>query len=60
MDRHLFRLPPDLPPGQYQVQAGMYVSPTLERLPLSTAAGTPLGDMLTLGWLKVTNQESEK
>jgi hypothetical protein len=38
-DKHTITLPPDLPPGTYQVNVGLYLFETGERLPVSDAAG---------------------
>ena len=44
-DRHVFRLPPDLPPGTYAIALGFYDVGTGERLPVT--AGGALGQATT-------------
>jgi hypothetical protein len=47
-------LPDDLPPGRYRVLMGAYRWPSLERLPVSDAAGVTLPDgVIEVGWLEV-------
>ena len=41
-DRHVVALPPDMPPGEYQVEVGMYLLSTGERLPVIQPDG--MGD----------------
>lgn len=38
-DRHVVTLPPDIPPGEYQVETGLYLLGTGERLPVNQADG---------------------
>jgi len=52
-DNYGFILPPDLPPGEYQVWVILYSWPSLERLPVTGADGESLGDHLALGGFKV-------
>jgi hypothetical protein len=40
-DPHPLTVPPELPPGTYRLQAGMYAWPGLERLPALLPDGTP-------------------
>ena len=48
-DSHLIQLPADLPSGEYQVRAGMYVPETGERLAVVTADGSiPLDNAVLL------------
>ncbi len=49
-DQHLLDLPPDLPPGTYRLQAGVYYWQTLERLPV-IENGTPVNNFVDLGTL---------
>lgn len=51
-DRHTLEIPAQLAPGAYRLVAGLYVFLN-QRLPAITAAGQPLGDSVTLGWVKV-------
>jgi hypothetical protein len=60
MDRHDIQLPSDLPAGQYEIRAGLFLSSTHESLPISTLEGVPLGEQLSLGRLTVTGAGSEK
>jgi 4-amino-4-deoxy-L-arabinose transferase-like glycosyltransferase len=55
VDRHGLLLPDNLAPGEYQVQMGMYLPETGERLPVQSGTGESLGDSLSLGWLEVTS-----
>ena len=48
-DRLGLWLPPDLPPGEYQMLVGMYDPETLERLSVLDAAGEVTGDSIPLG-----------
>ncbi len=57
MDKHLLQLPPNLPPGRYEVRGEMYLPATGARLPFSTWQNTLVGDSLSLGWLTVNGQE---
>jgi hypothetical protein len=51
-DQHLLELPPDLPPGNYQLNAGVYYWETLERLPV-IENGTPVNNYVMLGNISV-------
>ena len=44
---------PGTPPGQYQIEVGLYRADSGQRLPVTDAAGRPLGDRLLLGPLTV-------
>ncbi|MBN1221137.1 MAG: DUF2079 domain-containing protein [Anaerolineae bacterium] len=46
-DRHGLTLPPDLPPGTYRLQMGVYYWQTLERLPV-LENGAPVDDFVEL------------
>jgi hypothetical protein len=59
-DEHRIHLPSDLPPGRYEVRAGMYLPSTMERLSISTLQGDPMGDSVPLGWLTVTSGQHEQ
>ncbi len=52
-DNHGFRLPTDLPPGQYQLWVLAYSWPSLERLPVTGPDGEALGDYVTLATIEV-------
>ncbi len=47
-DRHVLELPPDLAPGEYRLQIGVYNSRTLNRLPLLQNGTAPLSDVVEL------------
>jgi uncharacterized membrane protein len=51
-DQHLLELPPDLSPGNYQLNAGVYYWETLERLPVMEN-GTPVNNYVMLGNISV-------
>jgi hypothetical protein len=48
LDRHGLLLPDSLPAGEYQLQVGMYLPATGERLEANDAAGMRLGDSIPL------------
>ncbi len=53
-DRHTLALPPDLAPGDYVLEVGMYDPATLARLPARDASGAPLpDDRVVLGTVRV-------
>jgi len=41
VDTHTLVIPPDAPPGDYQLAIGMYDATSLQRLPVEDAAGDP-------------------
>jgi hypothetical protein len=47
-DEHTLLLPTDLPPGRYQVRAGMWVLNEGWRLPLFDESGAQTGDAVPL------------
>lgn len=53
-DRHTFVVPPETPPGSYQVELGLYTRPDFSRLRVMTEAGAAGADRLLLGPLEVT------
>jgi uncharacterized membrane protein len=53
LDGHWLVIPPQLPPGRYQVRVGLYYWETLERLPLLDQAMQPIGDYLELGDVQI-------
>jgi len=57
-DVHTLQISEALPPGAYRLVAGLYpyAAPD-ERLPAFTAAGNQIGDSLTIGWVKVPQEE---
>jgi hypothetical protein len=52
-DRHLLKLPPDLPPGDYILLVGMYEPDLNLRLNHFDAAGNEQGNSLTVGKLQI-------
>jgi uncharacterized membrane protein len=53
LDSHQLSLPPDLPPGRYQVQMGLYDWETLERLSVLDPAMQPVSDHVVLGDIQI-------
>jgi hypothetical protein len=51
-DTHVLQLPPETPPGEYEVWAGMYTQPDIQRLSVYNLQGDLVGDHVLLG--KVT------
>ncbi len=56
-DRHLLKLPPDLPPGDYTLLAGMYEPDLNLRLNYFDVAGNEQGNSLNIGRLSVETLE---
>jgi hypothetical protein len=52
-DPYRLVLPPDLPPGSYWLEVGMYGMTSLRRLPVVDSAGNLAGDRVILGPLRV-------
>jgi hypothetical protein len=52
-DNYGLELPADLPPGDYQLIAGLYLPASMERLTITSADGVPLGDFATLDMITV-------
>jgi hypothetical protein len=52
-DPYLLPLPPDLPPGAYQLIIGLYRLADLQRLPVLDSSGTPLDDKYSVPGLVV-------
>ncbi|MCB9449894.1 MAG: hypothetical protein H6672_00550 [Anaerolineaceae bacterium] len=60
-DPYTIDLPPDMPPGEYQLLIGLYTCDTRppgecgngDRLPVTDAAGNPIGDVVPLGTIRV-------
>jgi hypothetical protein len=55
-DVHVLQLPPDLPPGEYIVTAGLWVQAEGWRLPLLDASGSQVDDKATLFTLTVVEE----
>ena len=47
-DEHQLQIPPDLPPGDYEVTAGLWVQSDGWRLPLLDDRGDQVGDRFKL------------
>lgn len=53
-DQFAIVIPADAPPGEYQLQTGLYLLATMTRLPVTDALGTPLSsDAVPLGVIQV-------
>lgn len=48
VDEYVVPIPPDTPPGEYELEVGFYYLPTLERLPVVGEARQPAGDRVLL------------
>jgi hypothetical protein len=53
VDRFEVPLPPDAPPGRYQVRVGLYNEADGQRLPVLDAAGEPVDNQVLLGYLEL-------
>jgi hypothetical protein len=54
LDVHPLAIPADAPPGEYHLEAGLYLLATMARLPARDAAGAPLpGEAVALGTVAV-------
>ena len=49
-------IPPDLPPGRYQVWAGLYSFPDVVNVSFLDVAGNPAGDRVAFGEIEVRDQ----
>lgn len=55
LDVHPLAVPPDAPPGEYQLEIGLYLLETMERLPANDWLGNPLPDNAALpGTIRVS------
>ncbi|MCL6431557.1 MAG: glycosyltransferase family 39 protein [Anaerolineae bacterium] len=54
VDRHVLKIDPDAPAGEYELHVGMYLLATLERLPVQRADGSAGGDHIVPVRLRVT------
>jgi hypothetical protein len=57
VDHWALHIPPNAPPGEYQVALGFYHWPTLERLPVLDESGEVTGDHVLLTSLQVRGDE---
>lgn len=55
VQRHVLEIPPDIAPGMYWVQTGVYTLTDLQRLAV-TLEGQPVADRILLAQLEVTNK----
>lgn len=53
VDRYDLAIKPDAPPGQYQIEVGMYDSSTGSRLPVRTRSGDDSGDRVLLATIQI-------
>jgi hypothetical protein len=53
-DQYEFVVDTNAPPGEYRVEVGMYLLHTGERLPVSSEGGQPVGDMILLDSVTVS------
>ncbi len=53
-DTHILTIPSDVPPGEYELWAGMYTQPDIKRLPVYDAQGNLVGDHVILEKIKVS------
>jgi hypothetical protein len=52
-DPYILEITPDVPAGEYELLAGMYVLSTAERIPLLDGQGQVVGDHISLGRIVV-------
>ncbi len=52
-DIHSLDIPPNTPPGEYEVWTGMYTQPDIKRLPVYDAQGNLVGDHVVLSKITV-------
>jgi hypothetical protein len=56
VDPYAVQLDPDLPPGEYRLQVGMYLLATLKRLPVVNVDGNAVDDKFLMPGLNVVNE----
>jgi len=56
-DEHPLGLDLKLPPGGYRLEVGLYLWPTMERLPVLDGAGQVQGDKAVLGKVRIKDKE---
>jgi hypothetical protein len=54
-DFYQLEIPPDVPPGEYELLVGMYLLSSGERLPLLSSEGQIVGDSVSLGRVEVAD-----
>jgi len=57
LNRFSIPFSPDLPPGRYQVWAGLYTYPDVVNVPVVDVVGNPVGDRVALGVVEVSHFE---
>ncbi len=55
-DNYAILVPASTPPGNYELEVGMYLWPAMTRLPVVGADGQPEGDRVLLGAITVTER----
>lgn len=55
-DTYLLTLPPDLPPGSYRIELGMYDATTGKRLPVQIQGKPSAGDAITIAPVTITSK----
>ena len=58
-DPILIPIQPDVPPGTYSLQVGLYSWPTIERLPVLSAPGQSIDDRVVLETITITHRVQE-
>lgn len=58
-DQHAILLSPDIPPGTYPLEVGLYLPDTFQRLDLLDIAGNPAGTSVTLTIVEIKDRASE-
>ena len=56
VDRHVLKIDPDAPAGEYELHVGMYLLATLERLPVQRAGDSAWHDHIVLTRVRVTGR----
>ncbi|TAK36663.1 MAG: hypothetical protein EPO21_01995 [Chloroflexota bacterium] len=57
-DAYTFQVLPGTPPGQYELEIGVYRTPSMERLPVLDEAAKPVADRVVLTQVQVTPAQS--
>jgi 4-amino-4-deoxy-L-arabinose transferase-like glycosyltransferase len=55
-DQHAILLSPDIPPGRYPLEVGLYLADSFERLDLIDVAGNPAGVSVTLTDVEIRDE----
>ncbi len=55
-DRHPLTVDPEAPNGEYELEVGLYLLQTMERLPVLDAGGRSIDDRIVLGYFPVVRQ----